>query len=109
MTRPEAVCVAGAGLREPHLRVGVAGQQAIRGGKLVRVHLEVARLDVNDDKLAQVVRPQAGTNGALVDLVATPGELLFAVARSRRRFPPVLNFFLLYKHAIFAGVDPAQV
>jgi hypothetical protein len=87
--RTEATRVAGANLPEPHLRVGAAGKQAVRGGNFVPVYLVSTGLYVDDDELAFVVRRESGADVALVDPVATPGELLFAVAGAYHDLPPV--------------------
>jgi hypothetical protein len=82
VTLTETTRIARADPPEPHLRIGAPGEQAIRGGDLVSVHLVSAGLYIDDDELALVVRPEARDDISLVDLVSTPGELFFDVART---------------------------
>jgi hypothetical protein len=82
VTLTETTRIARADPPEPHLRIGAPGEQAIRGGDLVSVHLVSTGLYVDDDELALVVRSEARDDFSFVDLVSTPGELFFAVARS---------------------------
>ena len=82
--RIEAVCIAGADLPEPHLRVRKTREQAIRSNDFVPIHLVSTGLYVDEDKLAFVVWFEAKNDLALVDLISAPGELFSAVTGSYR-------------------------
>jgi len=61
----------------------MAGEKSVRGGNLVRVGLESARLDIDGDELALILCIEMRVDVALVDLIASPGKLFFAVSRGR--------------------------
>ncbi len=60
----------------------MASEQTIRGGDLISVHLVSAGLRVDDDELAFILRTEPEADLALVDPVASPGELFLTVART---------------------------
>ncbi len=76
---PEAPNIARANSGQPDLRPWVAGQKAVRRHKLARVYLIVTRLDVDSDKLVLIAPCYVGTYVVLVEFVAPPCKLLFAV------------------------------
>ncbi len=65
---------------QPHLRIWLAGEQAIRGRDFVRIDFVRACFDVDDDELALVLFGHERRYVALVDLIAPSRELLFAIA-----------------------------
>src|SRR3954462_5047238 len=81
--RPEPTSVAGAYLPKPNLRVRFPGEESIRGRDLVTVDLVVSCFDVDEGIFSLIVSGEAWQHLALVDLVAAPGELLFAIPGSR--------------------------
>lgn len=78
---PETVYVAGAGLPQPNLCIGVTGEQAIRGGNLIGVYLVIARCDVDNHELAFISGLKLRADVALVNPVAALRELLFTVVQ----------------------------
>src|SRR5262249_36974703 len=81
--RPDSTSVAGAYLAKPNLRVRFPGEESIRGRDLVTVDLEVSCFDVNEGIFSLIVRGESWQHLALVNFVAAPGELLFAIPGSR--------------------------
>jgi hypothetical protein len=87
----EPAGVARADLYHPDLRVGVPGEEAVRGGELVAVQLVVAAPGVDEDKLPLVVRTELRTDPGLIDLVASTGDLLSFAVRSGYRCHATLS------------------
>src|SRR5436309_4249213 len=81
--RPEPTSVAGAYLPKPNLRVRFPGEESIRGRDLVPIDLVVSGFDVDEGIFPLIFRAEAWQHLALIDLVAAPGELLFAIPRSK--------------------------
>ncbi|MBI2190558.1 MAG: hypothetical protein HYU36_01070 [Planctomycetes bacterium] len=65
---------------EPHLRIGVTGQQPVCSHQFVRVDFVCLRFGVNHDKLALVACFNMRAKVAFVDRIAASCEFLFAVA-----------------------------
>ncbi len=74
------MCIPRAHTPQPHLRIRLASEQAIRGRDFIRVDFIRARFDVDDDELALVLFGHERRYVALVDLIAPSRELLFAIA-----------------------------
>src|SRR5262249_37821214 len=64
----------------PNLSIGNALAQLVTRLQLIGIDDELSRFNVNGGKLVFVGRLELRPNFFLVDAVATPGELLFAVA-----------------------------
>src|SRR5438067_2002085 len=64
----------------PNLGLGNAGAQPVACLQLIAVHLVHSAFDVDGCKLTLVVGLALGSDGILVNGVATPRELFFAVA-----------------------------
>jgi hypothetical protein len=62
------------------LRVRAARKKAIRGGEFIGVHLIIPRLNIDNHELAFVALCNVRVHVALVNLIAAPGELVFAIA-----------------------------
>lgn len=62
------------------MRVRAAQLKAVMGDNLITIHLIVTGLNVDDYKLAIVPVSNVGFDIAIVNLIAAPCKLLFAVA-----------------------------
>jgi hypothetical protein len=82
-TGAETEGVPQADLPHPDLRVRNAGEQSIRGGNFIPVHLPVFRLDVDEDELPLILWPHVREHDAVIDLVSAPGDFFDVIARLR--------------------------
>src|ERR1039457_3741753 len=78
---------------EPDLSLGNAGAQLVACRQFVDINLIGPAFDIDGRKLALVLGLELGQDVILVDRVATPGELIFAVAAfgSGHQLPPFLR------------------
>jgi hypothetical protein len=61
----------------------MSGEEPVRGGQLVSVHLVVSRFNVDEDELALCLRAETRQNLAFIDLIATQGDLVSMICRYR--------------------------
>jgi len=80
----EAAGLGRADQAEPDLGVWVTGEEPVRGGDLVRIDFESTSLNVDGNELTAIFLGEPRLDHTLIDLVAAPGKLFFAVSRVRR-------------------------
>jgi hypothetical protein len=78
----EATSVTSANFREPNLRIRVAQLKAVMGDNLITIHLIVTGFNVDDYELAIVLVSNVRFDVSIVNLIAAPRKLFFAVAWS---------------------------
>jgi hypothetical protein len=70
----EATSIGSPDQPESDLGLRVASEQAVRGGNLVGIYLESARLDIDGDKLTVILGAEKRLYLALIELIAAPGR-----------------------------------